>query len=63
MAQWQLGREDEAIGSYRLAVEWTKKNAPKDKGLQRRIVEAEELFGLTGELEDNSEDVSDGKGK
>jgi tetratricopeptide (TPR) repeat protein len=47
MAHWQLGQKDEARKWYDQAVEWTKKNLPKNEELQRFRAEAAELLRVT----------------
>ncbi|HEY7154252.1 MAG TPA: tetratricopeptide repeat protein [Gemmataceae bacterium] len=46
MAHWQLGNKDQARQCYDKAVEWTRKNKPKDAEVRRYRAEAAELLGM-----------------
>jgi WD40 repeat protein/serine/threonine protein kinase/tetratricopeptide (TPR) repeat protein len=46
MANWQLGKKEEARKWYDKAVQWMDKNQPKDEELRRFRSEAEELLGM-----------------
>jgi hypothetical protein len=46
MANWQLGKKEEARKLYDKAVQWMDKNQPKDEELRRFRGEAEESLGI-----------------
>ena len=52
MANWQLGKKDEANKLYYKAVEWMQANRPTDPELMRFRQEAAELLGVELEAKD-----------
>ena len=46
MANWQLGKKEEARKWYDKAVEWMEKNQPKNEELRRFRAEAAELLRI-----------------